>query len=561
MIAWFVIGIATLAIFTVFALNAAGNISATTDLASRIETVQHMNSAVNSLLSQARSPNTTGVSYLPAGRAQGGVYMLPANLDQFARTGSGQPIVYCPFGGSESGVGLTVPSANGSSYAIQTASFDGNDYVVGGRPGYAQVGTNPNLLGWLIAPRSRNDPTPSCDQVSYDSAGNKFVASGAIVRPIIRDIGDDQIREIATRETIFYVSPSGGGNGASSNEPTTLLSALDFWRTRQPPAMRIRMASGNYTLPNSYLDINSGSFYDRGTDGTLTFEGLSSGVAINFATYSNIRIPANLDIYNVAFSPVSRIYAENGHTLHIINSSTGGLFAMSGGRVVVQNSTINANGTHGIQSNQGSATLLGTNTININTANYAILGINSGSTTINSSSLTINNLSGNGSLNAIVIAPSAYLTIDSSAISFISSYSSAFTIQGALIANQSTFGMTGNIIDGIRASDGSFVSLSNGQISGSPATGFADYGAGKIAGTNFLLRGNVQCWWRNSTAPLLTQSASSASGAVTSVLADVTVPALTTNTNTAISNYAAAQQTNMLRSALRPSNTSVWTCG
>lgn len=570
MIAWFIIGIATLAVFTFLALNATENIAAATELHSRTETVRRMEAAVNSLLAASRSPNATGIAYLPAGRIAGNSYVLPANLEHLAKTPFGQPVVYCPFGGLEAGTTVTVPSANAVSYDVQVAAFNGANYVVGGRPAYVQVSVNPNLLGWVIAARTRNDPIPSCNSVTYNSTTGKFTAPNAIVRPILRTIGPDESREITTREVVWYVSPTGTGNGFSSTTPASLTTALDFWRNRQPGAMRILMSSGTYSLTADYLNIDSGSFANQYTNGTLALEGVGS-VTVNQSAGANIQIPGTLEVTNVSFNTNAWLVASRGSRISLNNVTAGRLWVLSGGQATASNITLSSvsAGNEGPIVIQSGGTLNLSGSASLTTGSYAIYS-DGGNVAIENSTISTNRSAASRGWHGIYNIAGSVLSVTNSTISFAGQFYGGFYNAGEMTGTSMVINSNTAMNEGIAAFLGSRTVLNNGGISGTstalPAYGFADFGAGRIDGSNFQLRGTALCWWYgsgswgNSLNGVFSQSAPSASGANTAVRADVAVPTLTGNSAAEINAYNTALQTNQMRASLRNVNTSSWPC-
>lgn len=562
MVAWFVIALATLTVFGFLALNAAENISGATDLAARTETIRRMDAAVTSLLALARSPTSSAIAYLPVGRVSGSSYILPANLDQFARTPFGQPIVYCPFGGAETGTAGTITSANATSYNIQTVTLSGVTYVVGGRPSYAQVSTNANLLGWLIAPRTRYDSTPSCNQVSYNSTTGKFMASNAIVRPIIRTMGPEELRELATREIVWFVSPTGTGRGTSSADPSSLASALDFWKSRQPYAMRIKFANGTYSFTAGSLNIDT--FTNLGTNGTLYLDGNPGNVTINQSASDWVQLPVALEAYGVTFNNNTRIIASRGQTVRLRSSSSGVVFASSGGQVVLEGSTVTSTDSTVSPVNAspgGTITFRNANTLNaVHSVIWADTG---GAVNLNNATLTINRSSPANTWSAIYILPGASLSASFSNIIVSNQYWSVIQNQGNLSGKDLTLTLNAQVNDAITGLDASSVTaLESGSITGStrPVNGFNDSRAGRVAGSGFVLRASSSCWTAATTTGIFSQSANSGVGASTAVLADVAVSPLTATTAASISSYAASLQTNQLRANLRNVNSSNWTC-
>lgn len=569
MIAWFIIGIATLAVFTFLALNATENIAAATELHSRTETVRRMEAAVNSLLAASRSPNATGIAYLPAGRIDGNSYILPANLEHLAKTPFGQPIVYCPFGGVETGTIVTVPSANAVAYDIEVATVGGVNYVVGGRPGYAQVATNPNLLGWLIAARTRNDPVPSCNAVTFNATTNKFLASNAIVRPIIRNIGPEESRELTTRELVWYVTPTGTGNGSSASSPSSFLTALDFYRNRQPAAMRIVMAPGTYSLTANYLNIEAGGFANQYTNGTLALEGTGT-VTVNQSAAAFIQVPGTLEVSGINFNGNSWFYATRGSRVSLSNATAGRMWVTSGGQASLQNTTITSIGAEGPVLVQSGGLLNITGNVSLSSANYGIMN-DGGSVVIDNANLSVIRPGGGRAFYAISATPGSIVNVVNSSLTFGGLFLGGIYNGGEVAATSMTITTTAGLIEGITAALGSTTTLNGGGISSAstvlPATGFFDKGAGRIDGAGFQLRGSTRCWqfgngaWGNTANGVLSQSAASASGATTAVQADVTVPTLTGNSAAEIQAYNNALQTNQMRAQLRNVNTSTWACG
>src|SRR3546814_16743034 len=90
--------------------------------------------------------------------------------------------------------------------------------LVGGRPSYPQLGAQPNLIGYVMAPRTKLSQLPSCDQVIYNPTTRKFEAPDAVVRAITREAGVDETRTVNSREITYFVSPSGKIGRASWRE-------------------------------------------------------------------------------------------------------------------------------------------------------------------------------------------------------------------------------------------------------------------------------------------------------------------------------------------------------
>lgn len=567
MIAWFIIGIATLAVFTSLALNATENIATVTELHARTETVRRMEAAVNGLLTAARSPNTTSVAWLPEGRISGTAYILPASFEQYARTPYGQPIVYCPFGGSEAGTNFTISSTNGSSYIVQLAALGGTNYVVGGRPSYATVSTDSNLLGWVMAPRTKMDATPSCNTVVFNSATGKYTARNAIVRPIIRTIGPEESREITTREVVWYVSPTGTGKGLSASDPSALTTALDFWRIRQPYAMRIVFADGNYSLAANYLNVDT--FTNQGTNGTLTLQG-SGGANVDQTTGAYIQVPGTLDVTGINFDRDSWFVASRGSQVRLTSATAGRVWAINGGSATIQNVTLTTSATDSgpvLAQSGGRVAVLGS--LAVYSPIWAIAA-DAGNIDIQNAALNFTRPTGAATYHAIYVQAGGRLNAQNSSITIGTQYWGGIYNAGYFNASATNLIFNATVNEAISGMAGSTTILNTGSISSVssnlPNVAFADLGAARIDGSGFAMRASSACWWYGSGTwgtsmnGVLSQSAASATGANTSVMADVSVPALSAATPAGITAYTAALQTNQLRANLRNVNTSNWTC-
>src|SRR3546814_17866996 len=151
MVAWFIIAIATLAVFAFIAISGVQTVAMTTDAAGRIETVRRLDASVNALLARAAPANGDGVVYLPVGAANpaGQGYGLPSDLANIAPTPFGQRFVYCPFGAAGgSGTAATITSATAPNYQVAPRSHLDRDSFCGGRPPYPPLVAHTNFIGF-----------------------------------------------------------------------------------------------------------------------------------------------------------------------------------------------------------------------------------------------------------------------------------------------------------------------------------------------------------------------------------------------------------------------------
>lgn len=564
MVAWFIIAITTLAVFAFIAVNGVSNVSTATDAVGRVEVARKLDAAVTALLARSASPNDTGSSYLLAGTVINGVYTLPVELSSLASTPFGQQIVYCPFGGLESGTASTVTSANTTSYAIQTAQKGGRSYVIGGRPSYPGVAANPNLMGWLMAPRTKTSQPPSCNEVRFNPNTGKFEASDAIVRPIIREGGSRETRDALSREVAFFVSQTGNGNGLTAADPASFTTALDYYRTRQPSSMTIQMANGFYILPTGMLSLDG---VDRGVSGSLTIRG-SGSTYIDQQARAAISVPGALKLENLIFDTDTILTASSGNRVETTNVTVGGLIVTGGAKATATNLTVNFIGPDSapivVQQN-GELDMMGTNVIGGINGGSGIVLITGGQAQLQGT-YTYRMSSGSGSFSmANVIQAGTNMTLRGAAIYFANPANQAFSIAGDFSSHDSNiqFASAGTYA-GFVGHQGGRINLSNGSMIGSaPSYGIIDLSASYISGETFTLRGATRCWFSDPAykATLFTESDTGTAGKTSSVLTDATVPVMNDPpTRAQIEAYSTATKTNARRAALRAMNTTSWQC-
>lgn len=566
MVAWFIIAIATLAVFAFIAVNGVQTVASTTDGVGRVETARRMEAAVNALLSRSASPNNSGTPYLLAGVTVNGAYTLPAELASYAATPFGQTMVYCPFGGETGGTATNVPSVNGTSYPIQTTTLNGKTYVTGGRPTFPQVAENPNLMGWILAPRTKTSALPSCNSVIFNPTTKRFEAPDAFVRPIIRAAGSLEMRESMSREVVFYVSQTGTGRGLAQNDPTSFATALDFYRTRQPGSMKIIMADGSYILPKGYLNIDGGGWQDRGTGANLTISapGGSAQIDQNGADY--IQIPGNLTLSGVYFDADSWVVANRARRVSMTNGSAGRLHAYNGGFVYAENVTIMADSNWAVLALQGGqVAMAGVNVVGTTNGQNTIGAVNGGSVNVEGGSITYRLSSGSGRINyANYVEEGAQMTLRSVAINYAAALNTGVAAAGRFTSSGTNYAFAaGGTSSGFELHRGSDVAISDGAMTGSkPTYGVLDYSAGRVDGTGFVVRATTSCWTAGSAAgQIFSMSGQGNANVTSSVTADETLPALTDPMTAAqVSAYSQATKNNAKRQMLRAINTSTWSC-
>ncbi len=560
MVAWFLIAIATLIIFAFVAVNSVQSLAMASDAGGRIETVKRLDTVASALVARAASPNNDGMIYLPVGEnnPSGGGYGLPSYLGFQTQTPFGQRFVYCPFGdASGSGTTLSIPNADGSSYAVATATFEDRDYVVGGRPSYPGLSGQPNLMGFVMAPRSKLAASPSCSDVIYNSSTRKFEAPDAIVRPLTRENGVDESRTIDARQITYYVSPTGTGTGASSADPASFATAMNFYKSRHPAFMTINMAAGNYGMGAADLNTSGNKTY-KGS--TLQIKGVAGGTFIDAAPSTQIHLSGDLSLEGVYFDSDVLLAIASENRLRMIDSSVG--------RMVVSGQAV-LSGTNSITySDTGFALVLNTgghfitkNTLSFYTPDGAGVFLHPGSKfSAEAGRVVFSTGTGAAYRRGIYTAESEVL-LRSVSLEFPEGVDYGMYIRGGSARLFNTLmqfgGATSN--NAIFARESALISVQSSTIgAGTPPSRALNLpGAALVGGENTTVYAALACW----NGDQFRESALGTTGNVSTVLGDVAVPGLPPSpTNSEIQAHVEAQATNARRQSARLTNDTVWAC-
>ena len=559
MVAWFLIAIATLMVFGFVAVNGVQTVAMTSDAVGRVETVRRLDAAVNGLLARAASPDGNGVMYLPAGspNPEGQGYGLPVDMGTMATTPFGKYIVYCPFGDNgQSGTSAQVSMANGSSYNVAVKGFEGRNYVVGGRPPFPAISGRTNLIGFVMAPRTKLSETPSCNQVIFNATTRRFEAPDAIVRPVSREGGIDEARTEDARRLTFYVSPSGDGKGGSAADPASFASALNYYRTHLPSNMTINMAGGNYGMGPSDLSI---PYQTNNFASNLTINGAENGTFVQMTGPGDIVVPGDLVLTGVAISSEARVIVGSDKLLRMINSSVGAVDNAGNIQFSGVNSITGANAYPLKVLNGGQAAISGTLQV-YTRSGYGIRVYGGSDLAARSAVIRLASSTGSQMNVGIALEQRARLELAEVSVQLPEGASYGVYAQGADISFYSSTMEFGGAqsVRGIVAMPGSTVSLRLSRIGlgVAPSYGVLEIGATSAFGEETSIYATSDCWRGNLFSESL-----HASGSLSEVRPYVDVDALPADpTGAQIRLYSEQQATNTRRAALRVSNTSTWRC-
>ena len=568
MVAWFIIAIATLAVFAFIAVNGVQTVAATTDGVGRIETARRMDAAVSAIIARSGSPNNSGRMMVMAGTTVDGIYGLPPELAMYATTPFGQRMTYCPFGDNETGTSTgAVPIGGGNSYQINLgADATGRTYVLGGRPNLPQVAENTNLMGYLMAPRTKTSATPVCSTVRFNTSTRRFEAPDSFVKPIIRSSSGEEQRQQAGREVIYYVSPNGSGRGLAPNDPTTIYAAATYYKTNLPQAMRIVLSAGNHMLPAQYLNATTGGFSDKGNAGTLILDG-QPGAQLDFSGPSDIWVPGNLEVRNLTIVTTAGLWAEQGRKLTLNNTSTGRLYINGGGTLTATNVTV----TNGQSTDAdiwigagSSATFTGAVNVNTVAGKHGIYTTGGGKAAFDLATINLSAIGGGTIAYGLFTDDGSEMNFRNTALVI-----NAVTTWPILVFGRNSWTgstVTSNVSNRsmFELQHGGYLSLIEGSygLGVPPGLGIIDLGASGFSG-NARVRASSACW--TTAAAVGVQFARSALGNAsnqTSVVEDDERP-LDMNPNPTSAQVVAngeAMARNTQRAQLRNTNTSAFTC-
>lgn len=558
MVAWFIIAIATLAVFALIAVNGVQTVAATTDGVGRVETTRRVEAAVSAIIARTGSPNNTGKALVIAGSTVNGVYGLPAEMSALASTPFGQRIVYCPFGDGEAGTAnADIPAGAGTTYPIQVKpDASGRIYVTSGRPSFPQVAENSNLMAFVIAPRTKTSGTPTCNSVRFNPNTNRFEAPDAIVRPVIRSAAAEDQRQQAGREVVFYVSNAGTGRGLTPTDTTSLYSALNYYRSAMPQAMRIIMATDAYVLPAQYMNATTGGYSDKGNSGTLVIEGNSS--TLDFNGSSDIWMPANLEIRNLTIASNVGVWSEQGHKVTLVNTNTGYLRINNGGSLQATNiSVTDTRLGWALYINDGSSAVLnGTIRVTSMPSQNGIVAAGGSKVMFENANIIVGASSGAVQY-GIYNEDNTDLVIKGGSMSFLGTVTLPMLISGRTSIFSSSITMAVAPAAMFQLEGGSSLSINGGTygLNATPGIAIAANGAISVSGTG-VMRATSRCWSG-------TQFAQSAvgNGASSAVLPADTAPGMSAQPTAAeVQNNTNVNASNAQRAQLRNTNTSSFTC-
>lgn len=568
MVAWFVIAIGTIGLLAFIAMNGVSTVDTLGESSARIQTVQRMDKLAAAIMQRAASADMDGALYLPAG-SPGATsttpYKLPADIAALGQTPYGAQIFYCPFGGT--GAGSTTTQSvytSGASYSVGVRSSNGRNYVVSGRPNYANVAADQNLMGFLIAPANRASPASGCSSVTYSNGS--YTAPNSIVRPLTREIAADAGRRDVGSGATYYVSPTGTGSGLTPSAPASLSAALQKYRTTATTGLTLLLGSGTYSVASS--DFDSGSGFNRQAQSTLTIASYSGSrdVTLNAAANTVIRPSYNLTLQGVLTS--AGFTAARGTTLRLINTATGTVNASSSSSIYVSgNSAISTTATSAIAATGSSkVSITGSLTVFYTAGTDAVIATTGSSILVKNAFLTFSpSVEGGKVRYGLLPDASSRLSIADSTISFTGPVAVAIGAAGDTVVSRSTLytGVGGDAL--IEGSNNASLNIASSAIgSGSPTTyGIIDNGLRALSGTS-ALRAAGACWTFSSPSSILALSPAGSNGASSTVAQDVSpegiLPVATPPTSDQVKTYQAIVWSNEQKAANRRSNSSQFSC-
>lgn len=550
MIAWFLIAIATVAFFAYIAITGVTTVDTVGTTAGRADTIRRIDAVVASLSERAATIQGDGVTYAPAGVPGSGEYLLPSDMQANAITSFGARFQYCPMGAELDSANGTVQYPGGS-YEIRTAELNGRRYVVTGRvPGGA--GTDPNVIGFVIAPVNAMGAFPGCGQIVRN--GENYSAPNGIVRVIRRSQSAESDLVRTSGGTTWYVTPNGGGTGASWSSPATITQAVAAYRDFPGGSFIIRMSEGSHRLAGGLLDQTLTGMVAKKDGSSLALVG-SQGASLST---SAISVPSDLDVTGLYVAD-SAIVATSGHALNVTDSATGSLVVNGGAKLSIKG-TSSIYGSPGvvasIQVAGGStATIVNNPTIYVQPSYRALYVTGSSKAAIIESNLSLQPVGGNATRNDLLrIDTGSSLSLRSSTVNFNTPSSYAIFTGGTLIASSTALNYNASTTSvGVQTLPGADVSLLGIEMQGSrvPDWSIASQNASRFIG-NGNLRATNRCWYQGQYS-LHRYSTPGIAGANSNVSAQETWARLNDPvTPQQVTDYQTMQQRNVERLDVRP---------
>lgn len=324
MISKVVIAIGAIGMFSVVAAGGALGLSSFLDAEKRIEGVRRGDVVASEISKLLRNSGSDGLMPVGIQGAEADGYLLPAKLGTPTVSGFNGKFHYCPFGpvsvSAANPSTTSIISANGSSYPVQIV--DGK--LTAGRPPYARVQQDPNLMGFIIMPIGRILKAASCNEVQWDSISGEFLAPNSTVRAIWRSKTEADKRSFSSGELTFYVSPNGlrSNSGEDADHPTSVERAMSDITVMSPDFANVIFLAGNYTVASNQF-YRSGAYASaRNGLSRLTLKGLGA-VSITSSDLMQVSYPSDMIIQNIAFSSLVRLQMQPGRYVELTNVTMG----------------------------------------------------------------------------------------------------------------------------------------------------------------------------------------------------------------------------------------------
>ena len=579
MASWFIIGLATITLVGIMMFAGANLVAVMGSFSQQSETVTRLNKVVDAVLASAWQDGNGDIhlpmtSYGVTGVAAG-VSILPNNLTAQGVSGNGYPFIYCPFGDLSTAHNSNVYMPSGASYEVGVSVYEGTNYVVSGRPAYADAATNQDLLGFVIAPANKNGTYRGCDTIT--GSNGTYSAPNMYVKPLLRSRAVAMTLAPGSINKTIYVTTSGTGTGVSPSNPASLTQALATWRENPYVNTTIQLGSGTYSTAATALTSSASDYVTHPSNATLVLQA-TSGTTIN--TSDGLNLPVNIVLNNLSIS--GAITVQSGNFVNASNDT------ITGGSVTLNpNSTFNGsniaysyNGTNAFVLGKGSvANFYGSNSFAA-AAGYSAFNLSDGATLNFSpnSNGYIDNFSGSTSANLSIINAAANSTVNMNNVTVNANSGSPYFVNtyGTLNMNSATMVNNAGGTSQLLLNSGSVGNINNSllealesntiNVTSNAAKLVTGSGSQMFNGTYITLiilgirLSHAVCWQDTSGNPMFVYSGTTV-GSYSTVPANTAVTALTgTPTAAQIQTYESQVLMNVGLSSARQRNLSNWQC-
>lgn len=501
MISLIIIAILTMSLIATISINMLTLGNQTEQVIRTIEEKNDIESIKSAIKQEFRPVGLNRALSLPIGAiSTRGYTTIPNSLSINKENAWGYDYIYCPYSttpiaGAGNGVIQTTAS---SSYAINTTTYDGKEYIVASeQPAISEY----NVIAVLISPIP-SLTLPKCEDVRYDSVNKQFYTLNydGIVEVIREDTS------IISREPVVL-------DISASDTSIRINEEVSDWNILLPELYTVNLDSGNHQTNNvnfiSPLESKSKQIKIIGTSSGVTT--ITSSIPISFNFENVVVVLENVTFANsISVNITNSDVYMNNVTLKLNNVKDskvklqGPASFNTGSRMLVDSSVIDIRGYAAQIIKQNNAVGIELISSEMHADNINFQNATSGGIGILAGPLSKIMISGNAGftgssmLSGISLDSRSDLILDGGSLSTSLSMDTMLFMQGRADIKNSIFTGSPSTNNAIVMGDGAELNLSSSQIGtsvSSPVNGIRDLGGAKfISGNSTIINATSVCW-------------------------------------------------------------------